>query len=547
MLMDVNQFAGKLKENQDIYDDAASLETQGIPNSSKLDDAKHQGMVFIDPTHILTTFNDAIREGRKKIYKWQRECHRKFANREKLDEVLRIALVANNGSGKSQMVIAPCAIWLCMRFIKARAVITSASGAQLDRQVGKAIAMLARAINEKFGCVVWKCNYRYLTFLPTGSTIELYATDDATKAEGYHPHEGGEEFALFVDEAKAIANIIYEAILRCNGMTRRMDVSSPGAPIGHFYDIAQYAQIEFTKVDKWWILKVTYKQCPHIKEDEVEEAKLRWGEASAPFKSSLLAEFCSVAEMLVITLEQLNKCFKNPPKYIEEGDYFGGLDLAQGGDENVLVTCRGNKILHVDTFCEEDTTITCSRLKQLIDKRQILPSNINADDGVAGKPIVDMLWRDGYRVNRLRNESTPFDKLAFANRGAETWYNFARLVQECDVILPNDSLTFKQLYTRYYSQGDVHGKILLESKRVARSKGHGSPDRADAVVLAFANKRFPLYANITESRVIRKRQSSEEILEELRTAKYSYSGLDNVRQGLPVKEEKLCFGYISNN
>lgn len=498
-----------------------------------------EGMLLKSPSMLLAIYDDNIRNRKRSIYKWQYDVHMQFAfgKRETLAEndeyktVNRMSVVANNGSGKSSYTIAPCAVWFAMRYKRSRAVVTSASGTQLDRQVGRTITNLCRKVNEKHGCILWKCNYRYLTFIPTGSTIELYATDDPQKAEGYHPHDDGEMFAIFVDEAKSVEEKIYEALSRCNGITHRMDISSPGGPKGHFYSL-------FSS-HRWWTRKVTYHDCAHISLDEVEEAKERYGEQSAWFKSAYLAEFCSVDETIVLTWEQIQKCLKNLPEAMIEGRVFMGVDLSIGGDENVITLARGNAVIKQIAFNYTDSTLTVNRIKNTIDQYKIDCIDVNIDDGGVGKPMLDMLWRDGYMVNRVRNESEARDKKTFSNRGTEMWYNIKRLIEECDIIFPNDPVLVKQLSSRFYKQGDALGKILLESKRIARAHGHGSPDRADSLVLCFANKRFPLYNNIAKSKTPERVAGANAIYEELRKRRYAFSGVDAALSGQSTNKPRI--------
>ena len=103
-----------------------------------------------DPTLLVTIYNKDVREQRVVCHPWQIRHHQMFANPtfDYANQVNRIALVANNGSGKSALIVAPEAVWLCMRYVQAHAVVTSASGVQLDRQTGRAINHLCQQMNQ---------------------------------------------------------------------------------------------------------------------------------------------------------------------------------------------------------------------------------------------------------------------------------------------------------------------------------------------------------------------------------------------------------------
>ena len=122
-------------------------------------------------------------------------------------------------------------------------------------------------------------------------------------------------------------------------------------------------------------------------------------------------------------------------------------------------------------------------------------SVIYGDAGGLGKPILDQLNRDGWNVNYVLNQAVPYNKLAYLNRGAELWYSIARHIENAEIIIPTDVALRKQLASRYYTI-TPQNKIQLESKRQAKAKGHASPDRADAFVLAFANYRGVLPSRI---------------------------------------------------
>jgi hypothetical protein len=501
-----------------------------------------EGFEIKDPYHLLCLMDPNVSSGKATLYDWQIETLMEFG-RDRRDEndIIRQCVVANNGSGKSQMLVSPCAAWLPMRFKKGRVVLTTASGSQLDSQVNRSLQSLLFAINrfyrEKFGFPedVWQTNERKFTFLPTGGVIDCFATDEPGKAEGYHPMDVGAEFAIIVDEAKSIHEDIYTALLRCNGITRRIDVSSPGGPKGHFYDV-------FTS-KTWWTKRVTYLDCPrHIKENEVAEFKRVKGEASEAFRSAYLAEFTSSEEQVVISFEAMKKAYEGNPLFqhysldqedITQGGRFAGLDLAAGGDENVLSIFEGNTQIALEFFKHVDTTVTVDWLIAQFKRYNLKAENVNADDGGVGHAVIDMLWRRGYMVQRIINQGRPSDTVTYGNLGAENWFNFKRYVEESAVKLLPDEKQKMQLSNRYYRRPN-NGKIFLESKPEAKARGHKSPDRADATVNAWRFKPFNITYAIMRGTAattvgrVDKGLTMDEIVEKMESVKYN---LDNVSMG----------------
>lgn len=441
----------------------------------------------------MALYNEQVRTGFSKLHPWQVETHRRFALPDGIfnygEDVNRMNLVAANGSGKSSKVVAPCAAWLSMAHSNSVVAITSASGKQLDHQTGGALRHLCLQVNRLHNKPYWILKYRELTYDPTGngdpdgknvSKIYLYATDEPGKAEGYHPSVDGGRFAYIADEAKTVTDEIFGSIERCNGKSHWLNVSSPGQPIGFFYNA-------FCS-DYWWNRRVTAYECPHIKKSEIESARRMWGEASEYFRSAYLAEFTSVNESVVITFEKLLRQYRNPPRYLRDGVKRAGVDLSAGGDEQVVVVMDGNQQIGLEVFRLSDHRAIVKKLVDIFRKYGLAGENINVDDGYTGRAVIDFLRNEGYEVMPCQFGGKAFNNVAYGNRGTELWLNFERHLES--LILLDDEVMKKQLASRYYKKSDTTGKILLESKREARAQGHGSPDRADAAVLALA--RIPL-------------------------------------------------------
>lgn len=438
-----------------------------------------------DPVFMMALYNERIRTGKLKLHDWQQEVLFRYARKD-IDyttQINRMNLVAANGSGKSQMVVAPAACWTSMAYESSRVVITSSSGKQLDGQTGRAVRHVCEQVNALSpGYKPWDIKYREYTYRPNPekphiySTIEMFATDEPGKAEGYHPHVDNGIFAYIPDEAKSINDSIWQAIERCNGKSHWLNVSSPGQPQGKFY--------EFATSPRWWTRKVTAYECPHIKKEEIEGAKEAYGEHSAFFRSAYLAEFTSVNESVVIRFEHINRQYMAPPDWQDDGIMRAGVDLSGGGDENVVSVWRGNKQVGMEIFRVEDTRVTVSLLVSIFKKYNLSQENINIDDGYIGRAIIHSLRDHKYFVNAVNFGAKAYNNVAYGNRGTELWFNFERHLPH--LILLNDPVLRKQLPSRYYKISDTSGKIILESKREAKANGHNSPDRADATVLAFS-------------------------------------------------------------
>ena len=479
---------------------AEPVELSSSPESAKITEEVAedglQGYDIKDPVELLFLLDEDIASGKVKLHPWQIQCMLDFARSDFTSgNPFKAVLRAANGSGKDQFIIAPCAVWLCMRYVKARCVVTSSSGQQLDSQTCTYITNLCNAANRRFNMPLWKVNYRYFECLATGSPIDAFATDEPKKAEGYHPLKSGAKMAILVSEDKSVPDDINIALNRCNGFTHRLHVSTPGSPLGHFYNYCQRSVFRKTFKNEWprsqWVqYHVTAYDCSHITEEEINEYResLPGGETGVAFRSIVLAEFGSTEQQVVIPYEYVWKAsngsvFGHVPSSCNDA----GVDLSDGGDETVLAVRNGNKLIALLPFKFTDTQDTVTFLNEKFKEYGLNnpSSRINADCGGLGKPMLDQLKRLGWsNIHYIDNRNTPHQPRVYKNRAAELWFQFRKLMEHNEIILLDDNKLKGQLSSRFYKI-TPENKHQLESKTEARSKGHPSPDRADAVILAF--------------------------------------------------------------
>ena len=445
---------------------------------------------FNNPWELLVFYDENFLNGVYSLYNWQIEILKKFSSDAPLDDMIRMAIIAANGSGKSQFILAPCAAWMAVVFNKSLSYVTSSSASQLDTQTERFLDHIAEKMNKVHrepdmgGNDVWKIIKRHKEFLPNESHIDLFATDEPKKAEGKHPLIPGGEFAIFVDEGKSIEQDIYGAIDRCTGATRRLDISSAGGCHGHFYDVCTKPELG------WWIRKIIYTDCPHIKQKEADQLIRKHGLFDPLVRSILFSEFTSIEDSIVINRDIYDRCAKLINLDKNRIKLFGprrmGVDLAAGGDENVGSIFEGNVQIGLESGRFFDTAQGAKEVIHWMHKWDIKAENTWIEFDGINRGIVDNIVDKGFLVNKIVAGSKAIDSRRYGNRMTELWFNFKRFVEEGYVKLHPDQQLKDQFCSRYYKTSLLNSKIQLESKAEARAKGHPSPDRADATVFAWA-------------------------------------------------------------
>ena len=412
------------------------------------------------------------------LYDWQRKVLRDLEPRD-----CRVALRAANGSGKTSTVISAILIWHALVYPRSIAVTTAGVFRQVESQLWPSL----RNHIAKLGGA-WEVTSGEIRYLhPNGNTSRIigYSATDPGRAEGWHAEDHEyHPLLMVVDEAKTVADPLFEAISRCQP-TRLLIASSPGGTSGAFYRA-------FTKEANMWSKHaVTAFDCPHITQNQIDEVIQRYGEKHPLTRSMIYGEFVDIGlESLVISLTQLQNCYNTPPRF-RPGVRIAGVDFAAGGDQNVICISDGNKILPMIAWREKDTMAAVGRFIVEFKKAGLEANNIYADASGMGMVMCDALAESGWVVNRVNFGATAYDSNAYTNRSAEMWYGMAKKIEDAEIILPEDEDLTAQLTCRR-TITNSKGKLGVESKDSMRARGIASPDRADALALCLSSSNVGL-------------------------------------------------------
>jgi hypothetical protein len=98
--------------------------------------------------------------------------------------------------------------------------------------------------------------------------------------------------------------------------------------------------------------------------------------------------------------------------------------------------------------------------------------------------VIDVLKEMGVRPRGYNGGATPLRPTKFRNRRAESFWNLRRLLERGVIALPPDLKLADELCSMRWSIG-LDGRIQIEPKEELRARIGRSPDRADAVAMAF--------------------------------------------------------------
>ena len=213
-----------------------------------------------------------------------------------------------------------------------------------------------------------------------------------------------------------------------------------------------------------------------------------WGESSPLFLSRILAEFPTSGESLVFDLNLLDAA-QQTETTTDKPTVFG-VDVARhGADETVVALRSGDAVRILDAWNGHDTMTTTGRIIDLA--RRHSPERIHVDEIGLGAGVLDRLKEMSQPAYGINVAKPARDKDRFENSRAELFWNLRERTEEKSLCLEPDTQLVEQLAAIRY-EFTSRGRIKLESK----ANMGASPDRADAVALAFAPVPIDLFENL---------------------------------------------------
>ncbi|MBD8007451.1 AAA family ATPase [Bacillus norwichensis] len=405
-----------------------------------------------------------------------------------------VSVRSGQGVGKTGLE-AVTAIWyLCFR-PNPKVVCTAPTRQQLNDVLWAEIAKwLESSMVKNF--LKWTKTKVYMI----GNEERWFATArTATKPEnmqGFH-----EDHMLFiVDEASGVADDIMEAILgTLSGAENKLLMcGNPTRTSGVFYDSHHRDRADYKthKVSSW--------DSSRASKENIERLIRKYGEDSDVVRVRVYGEFPKSEPDTFIHLEKVEAAVMREVYMDEAGNRIipeearleFGVDVARYGDDETTIVPRiGNLVPFLKTYNKQDTMTTAGHVIKLAKELMLeygRPSCVIKidDDGVGGgvtDRLREIVYEEGLYIDVIdcHNGGAALNSEHYFNWGSESWATIRDYLHDGEIQIPNDEDLIGQLSTRKY-RVTSKGKIQLESKDEMKKRGLRSPDRADALVLAFA-------------------------------------------------------------
>lgn len=338
-----------------------------------------------------------------------------------------------------------------------------------------------------------------------------FSSNDPDKIQGTHE----DYLTVIADEAAGIIEDMFPSIdgLLTTDNSRLLLIANPTTTSGTFYrsfrepgwnkikitafDTPNFTAFGITEEDiagDTWRDRITgpYPYPKLVTPQWVADKYQRWGPKGPLYQSRVLAEFPDFGEGVIIPLAWIDAAMaRNDPPGLP---FEFGFDIALGGDRAILAIRKGNVITELREYHTQDIMELTGHAARVFREEGATKGKIDVIGIGAG--VYGRLKEQGFPVVAVNVgaaptiEPDPGDP-EFVNLKAQVWWSMRERLDPNPAINPhpvsliNDEELLEELAV-HKTKDHSAGKIQVMPKEWVRKLLGRSPDKADAVILAFA-------------------------------------------------------------
>ncbi len=407
----------------------------------------------------------------------------------------RTAVQSCHDSGKSFIAARAAAWWLSTKPVGEAMVITSAPTNEQVRGI------LWREINRAHARGNLPGRVNATEWIIGKEMVALGRKPADTNMTGFQGFHAPYVLVIF-DEACGMPTTLWDGAesLLTNEDSHILAIGNPDDPQSNFEKVCRPGS-------GWNVIQIPVDVTPNftgevvpdhvrkvlVSKTWVKDALKNWGEDSPQYIAKVTATFPGQAKNALFKVTWVREAVTRELE--PYGDVELGVDVArEGDDETVIYVRHGPKAWMYGYYAKQDLMETVGRIVQAI--RDTGAKHVKIDDVGLGGGVTDRL-KELRREKRIAAEIYPVnvaekpietkDQELFLNRRDQLWWALADRFREGLIDLKADDDTEAQL-TAIRTKPDSRGRQRVESKEEMKKPPRSlkSPDRADALVLAFA-------------------------------------------------------------
>ena len=221
------------------------------------------------------------------------------------------------------------------------------------------------------------------------------------------------------------------------------------------------------------------------------------GEESASYQIRVLGEFPDEADDTLIPLKHIENAVEKIFEDIDnQQEAVMGLDVARfGDDQTVAIVRRGNSVIDLVSHRKSDLMQTTGKTIEIARNHNV--NTINVDEVGLGSAVVDRIQElsrskeiTGIKPVGVNGGNKAQDTEKFFNLRTQMFDGLRQRFADGEISIPNDPELISQLASITYIYNS-RGQLQIETKQQIRDSGRQSPDKADALALAFTAPKPP--------------------------------------------------------
>lgn len=396
----------------------------------------------------------------------------------------RLAIRSGHGVGKS-CLLAWTVLWFLFTRPHARVVMTAPTIRQLyDILMAEISKWLKRSemMEELFE---WQKTKVVLRAEPENWYAVARTAAKPENLQGFH----AEHLLFILDEASGIGDDIFQAVEGAlTGSDNKLLLCGNPTRNSGFFKRAFFEDREL-----YATMKVSSAESARVSSQYCERLIKQYGQDSDVVRVRVYGEFPKSEADGVIPLEWIEAAMMREPRL--RGELILGVDVARQGNDSTAVAVRlGDDCLALKTWRHADLMTTCGRilnlLKDQLSRHNTSRAELRIDDDGLGAGVTDRLREIiaaenlFVEVRACHNGGKALER-KFANFITEAMFALRERLEQNLLTLPRDDNLAGELSTRRFRL-DSADRLILERKDEFKRRLGRSPDRADALALAFA-------------------------------------------------------------
>ncbi len=328
------------------------------------------------------------------------------------------------------------------------------------------------------------------------------STDQGVRFQGFHG-----TVLIIMDEAPGVRPDIWEAIegIRAGGKVHVLALGNPTVSSGPFYDAFStqrtgWETVTISAFDTPNLAGLTLEDLLALPEEElddnprpylvtrrwVKEKYFEWGPGHPLWEARVMGRFPPQSEDALVSLSWLEASREKPPVHTT-GTLKAGLDVAgPGEDETVLVIRDADSVVDMRSWKNADPR---GDVVDALRPYKLRLETVNVDSVGIGYYMARHLRDAGFPVRDVNAGERSSRPERYANVKAEGYWALRMRVEAGEIRGLIDETAVSQLAGLRYEH-NARGQIVIESKEQARKRGVKSPDRAEALMLAFYERPY---------------------------------------------------------